>query len=132
MVDLLRYDLLLSSLTRCSLVITDSGGIQEECSLFGVLCNVVRRNTERPECVNEGISRLVEPEDLMTAARLALLDAPRFVRYNAVMGRCVIGDGRAGRRIAIQLASYVDLEKVSGILAPGSDAEEVGADARAK
>jgi len=56
------------------LVITDSGGIQEETTFLGVPCLTVRPNTERPITVTEGTNRLVanKREDLVAAARASL------------------------------------------------------------
>jgi UDP-N-acetylglucosamine 2-epimerase (non-hydrolysing) len=46
-------------LSRASLVLTDSGGIQEETTALGVPCLTLRENTERPVTVSEGTNRLV-------------------------------------------------------------------------
>lgn len=54
-------------LARCSFVMTDSGGIQEEASHLGKPLLVLRRETERQELVEQGSARLVEPESLMGA-----------------------------------------------------------------
>ena len=45
-----------------AVVITDSGGIQEETTVLGVPCLTVRPNTERPITITHGTNRLVEPE----------------------------------------------------------------------
>jgi len=49
---------------QSKLVITDSGGIQEETTYLGIPCLTVRQNTERPITVTEGTNRLAEPEEL--------------------------------------------------------------------
>jgi len=43
------------------LIVTDSGGIQEEASIFEIPCLTVRPNTERPETIEAGVNRLIEP-----------------------------------------------------------------------
>jgi UDP-N-acetylglucosamine 2-epimerase (non-hydrolysing) len=52
---------------NCALVMTDSGGIQEETTILGVPCLTLRENTERPVTITEGTNRLVhiETEDIL-------------------------------------------------------------------
>ena len=54
------------------LIITDSGGIQEETTWLGISCLTVRPNTERPITINEGTNRLVTPDSLLAEIDLAL------------------------------------------------------------
>ena len=86
-------------LARAALVITDSGGIQEEAPYLGVPVVVARENTERPEAVRWGATRLVAARhaDVIEAAQ-ALLAAPRphAAAFNA---DAPFGDGLAGARI---------------------------------
>jgi len=49
------------------MVITDSGGIQEETTYLGIPCVTVRENTERPITITHGTNRLLEPQDLIAA-----------------------------------------------------------------
>lgn len=58
-------------LSRACLVLTDSGGIQEETTALGVPCITIRENTERPITVTEGTNQLVgqDPERILEAAR---------------------------------------------------------------
>ena len=77
-------------------VITDSGGIQEETTVLGVPCLTVRTTTERPVTITEGTNRLVPPGD-----RRALLEAlAEAVATPAVARRPQLWDGHAGERIA--------------------------------
>lgn len=86
----------LSLEARASLVITDSGGVQEETSYLGVPCLTVRQNTERPITVTQGTNRLLDlsKESLTAAAEAALQQGPRKLP-------CPIEgwDGRAAHRI---------------------------------
>ncbi|HEX2645275.1 MAG TPA: UDP-N-acetylglucosamine 2-epimerase (non-hydrolyzing) [Thermoanaerobaculia bacterium] len=100
----LDYRELVRRLERCRLVLTDSGGIQEEAPTFGKPVLVLRETTERPEGVDAGVARLVG------ADRERIFDeAARLLRseedYEA-MARAVnpYGDGRAAERIAAILA----------------------------
>jgi len=79
-----------------ALVLTDSGGIQEETTILGVPCLTLRANTERPATITHGTNRLVKPE---TAA---ILSAYEDIRRNKVRGdrRPDLWDGRAAGRIA--------------------------------
>lgn len=85
------------------LVLTDSGGIQEETTVFGVPCLTMRKNTERPETVEIGTNRLVgvDPDAIVKAVEDALAgsvvgEIPEFWDGHAAK-RCVevfLGSGR--------------------------------------
>ena len=87
-------------MSRSYMVMTDSGGIQEEAPSLGKPVLVLRRETERPEAVKAGTVRLcgVEEEDILRDARELLTDTAAYER----MARAVnpYGDGQACRRIA--------------------------------
>jgi UDP-N-acetylglucosamine 2-epimerase (non-hydrolysing) len=88
---------------RSTLVITDSGGVQEEAPFLGKPVLVMRDTTERPEAVAAGGVQLVgTDEDGIVAAANALLDDRE--RYQR-MSRCLspYGDGQASRRIVADL-----------------------------
>ncbi len=97
LVDPLSYGDLLAVLRRASLVLTDSGGIQEEAPTFEVHTLVLREVTERPEAVEARAATLVgtDPGRIVAEAarRLAGGDGGPPVRNP-------YGDGRAGERIA--------------------------------
>src|SRR5690606_30687001 len=87
---------LLHALRRADLVITDSGGIQEEAPSFGTPVLVLRDVTERPEGVEAGFAQLVGTERgrIVEAAARILAGPTRAETSNPY------GDGRAGERIA--------------------------------
>jgi len=84
------------SLMRGSrLVLTDSGGIQEETTILGVPCLTLRPNTERPITLTHGTNRLVEPAEVLPLARRILAgEVPR------PSDPPPLWDGQAGERIA--------------------------------
>jgi UDP-N-acetylglucosamine 2-epimerase (non-hydrolysing) len=91
---------------KARLILTDSGGIQEEAPAFGVPVLVLRKVTERPEGVAAGTLKLVgtEAEDIVREAQ-RLLDNPSA---HAEMARAVnpFGDGRAAERIVKALQDF--------------------------
>lgn len=79
---------------HAALVITDSGGIQEETSYLGIPCLTVRPNTERPVTLTQGTNRLVESRaDAIVDAAAGALDR------TAEPGRPELWDGRTAGRI---------------------------------
>lgn len=68
----LGYIEFMSLVAAAGLVITDSGGIQEETSYLGIRCLTLRPSTERPVTVDLGTNRLVEPAELGEQARREL------------------------------------------------------------
>ena len=59
------------------LVITDSGGIQEETTYLGIPCLTLRENTERPVTVTHGTNRLCAPGELLARVADVLSDGTR-------------------------------------------------------
>jgi len=72
----LRYLEFLGLMATAALVVTDSGGIQEETTVLGVPCVTVRPNTERPATITHGTNRLFDgdPIGLLDVARTAMLE----------------------------------------------------------
>lgn len=90
---------------RAHLIITDSGGIQEEAPSLGTPVLVTRDTTERPEAVKAGTVELVgtSTEKLVAAVNRLLVDEASYGRMSRAHNP--YGDGQAARRIADALAS---------------------------
>ncbi len=108
LVEPLSYLDLVTGLRHASLILTDSGGIQEEAPTFGAPVLVLREVTERPEGVEAGVARLVgtdeeriveEAHALLTGGGGGAGDGDAGGTFNPY------GDGRAGERIADILIS---------------------------
>jgi UDP-N-acetylglucosamine 2-epimerase (non-hydrolysing) len=95
LLDPLGYLDFLSLVRGATLVVTDSGGIQEETTVLDVPCLTLRPNTERPITITHGTNRLVAPEGLGAAADAAL--AGELARRGEGPP---LWDGHAGERIA--------------------------------
>jgi UDP-N-acetylglucosamine 2-epimerase (non-hydrolysing) len=99
-----RYLQFLWLMDHARLVLTDSGGIQEETAVLGVPCLTVRENTERAVTITSGTNRLVgtRPEAVRRAAAESLAGDPRPLRPIPELW-----DGAAGARIAADLRSWL-------------------------
>jgi UDP-N-acetylglucosamine 2-epimerase (non-hydrolysing) len=97
--DPLGYVEFLSLMTEARIVLTDSGGIQEETTMLGIPCLTLRENTERPVTIEQGTNVLVGtlPERILTAAAKVLQDGLATGRVPELW------DGRAAERIAMIL-----------------------------
>ena len=95
----LDYDRLVTAMKGCTLLLTDSGGLQEEAPALGKPVLVLRRTTERPEAVDAGTARLVgtDPGVILEEASRLLSDPDAY----EAMSRAVnpFGDGKASGRI---------------------------------
>ena len=95
----LEYVQFIAAMQRATLVLSDSGGVQEEAPALGKPVLVLRTETERPEAVAAGVARLVGYDaDRVVAEVQRLLDDPAAY---AAMARGVspYGDGHAAERI---------------------------------
>ena len=96
---------------RSHIVLTDSGGIQEEAPSLGKPVLVMRDTTERPEAVKSGTVRLVGTHtDTIVAAVSELLDDAEVYRSMSIANN-PYGDGQATMRIVEALATFKAAQK---------------------
>jgi UDP-N-acetylglucosamine 2-epimerase (non-hydrolysing) len=102
----LDYAPFIAAMKRAYLILTDSGGVQEEAPALGKPVLVLRDETERPEAVDQGVVKLVGPnyERIVTEAQ-RLLDDPDAYKAMA-RGVSPYGDGKAAERIVQTLREH--------------------------
>lgn len=102
----LGYGELISAMLRCRLILTDSGGIQEEASVLGKPVLVLREKTERPDGVRAGVALLVgtDRERIVDNASRLLSDAAAARSMSGATD--LYGDGHAARRIVDILEGF--------------------------
>jgi UDP-N-acetylglucosamine 2-epimerase (non-hydrolysing) len=102
--DYLRFVWMLD---RCSIVLTDSGGVQEEAPSLGKPVLVMREVTERPEAVEAGVARLVgtDPELIISSVQTLLDDPGEYEKMSRAQNP--YGDGTSAVQIADILESVL-------------------------
>ena len=98
------YPALVALLRRAWLVVTDSGGIQEEAPTFGVPVLVTRNTTERPEGIRAGNARLVGTDAAAIERWIVRLAREPATHRRMAQARNPYGDGHAAQRIAKRLS----------------------------
>jgi len=117
LIDPCGHEELLLRMRDADLVLSDSGGIQEEAPALGVALLILRGKTERPEGIATGNSRLVGTDRGRIVAEVRrLLDNPAAL---AAMSRPALpfGDGRSGPRIASIIMSWLQQRSLTRQLA---------------
>lgn len=110
LIDPVDYRRMVALMKRAHLILTDSGGIQEEAPALGKPVLVMRSVTERPEAIETGVASLVGTDpDLIVRETARLLDEPD---HYASRARAVFpyGDGRAAERIARACYEHMGLQ----------------------
>jgi UDP-N-acetylglucosamine 2-epimerase len=94
-------------MSRAHLIISDSGGIQEEAPALDKPLLVTRRVTERPEAIDSGCSRLVgiDQENIFNAAHELLTDEDKYRAMSLAPNP--FGDGRASERIVTSMKNWL-------------------------
>jgi UDP-N-acetylglucosamine 2-epimerase (non-hydrolysing) len=107
LIDPLDYPAFVDLMRRAYLIVTDSGGIQEEAPSLGKPVLVMRDCTERPEAVAAGTVKLVgaDPGRIVAEATRLLEDGAEYARMARIHNP--YGDGRASQRIVETIASFL-------------------------
>ena len=105
----LPYLSFVALMERCTLILTDSGGIQEEAPSLDKPVLVLRDSTERPEGIDAGAARLTGTgtEEIVRATTLLLEDAELYGRMSGAANP--YGDGKASQRILAALRARLGL-----------------------
>jgi len=103
----LDYAELVGAIARSHLLLTDSGGLQEEAPSLGKPVLVLRETTERPEAVTAGTAKLVgtNPTQIVNAAKELLSDSTAYEKMATAINP--FGDGRAAERILQIVENYL-------------------------
>jgi len=106
-IEPLAYPEFVAVMKRAYLILSDSGGVQEEAPSFGVPVLVLRDETERKEAIKSGVAKLVgaRKEHILREARLLLDNSRAYGRMSRPANP--FGDGRAALRIADQMAQFL-------------------------
>lgn len=102
-VDPLDYIDFLKLLKNSRLVVTDSGGIQEEASILEIPCLTVRPNTERPETIDAGVNELITPSQV--GLHMSEIYNDREARNRMKGASDLYGDGEASSKIVDIISS---------------------------
>jgi UDP-N-acetylglucosamine 2-epimerase len=107
LIEPLDYVTFIGYLARADLVLTDSGGVQEEAPALGKPVLVLRAMTERPDGIAAGAARLVgaDPAAILAATTELLTDPVAYARM--AQARLLYGDGQASRRIIERCAAFL-------------------------
>jgi UDP-N-acetylglucosamine 2-epimerase (non-hydrolysing) len=103
----LSYFPFVSLLRRATLVLTDSGGVQEEAPTFGKPVLVMREETDRPESVAAGTAQLVGSDRAKIVDGVTRLLADRRLYARMARAHNPYGDGRAAQRIVDHCRAFV-------------------------
>lgn len=105
----LPYDEFIHLMKQADLIITDSGGVQEEAPALGLPALLIRNTTERPEAIEAGAVKMIGPDpDTIISEATELLDNPEA---HAAMRNAVnpYGDGHAAERTVEAIRALLNL-----------------------
>jgi UDP-N-acetylglucosamine 2-epimerase (non-hydrolysing) len=103
----LDYDRLVAAMRGCTLLLTDSGGLQEEAPALGKPVLVLRRTTERPEAVDAGTARLIGTDTQTILAEAANLLEHEGAYEAMARAHNPFGDGYASERILAAVRRFL-------------------------
>ena len=105
----LNYFDLIGTLKGCYMLLTDSGGLQEEAPAFGKPVLVLRNNTERPEAINSGTAKIIgtNPLNILKETSNLLVNQKEYQNMSNAINP--FGDGRSSFRILNICKEYLNL-----------------------
>lgn len=106
------YGPFVTAMKSAYLILTDSGGVQEEAPALGKPVLVLRRDTERPEAVTEGVVRLIGTETVDIIREASQLLSDRAAYDKMAIGASPYGDGKASQRIVEIVRNYFNNKPV--------------------
>jgi UDP-N-acetylglucosamine 2-epimerase len=111
----MAYTELIRVMASATLILTDSGGIQEEAPTLKKPVLIMRDHTERPEILESGFGRLVgtDTEKIVSTVERILLDDKLYESMRG--GKNPFGDGLAAKRIVNVISKYFNPEAVEDI-----------------
>ncbi len=117
LLDPMEYPEFVHLLAKAWLIVSDSGGVQEEAPTLGKPLLVLRENTERPEAIEAGVARLVggNPEDLARMLAEIGPDHPWIAAVRQVENP--FGQGDAGQKIVDAIERFFEREAPAESLA---------------
>ena len=103
----LDYQQLVGAISRCYLLLTDSGGLQEEAPSLGKPVLVLRETTERPEAVTAGTAKLIgtNSHNILHSVTALLKDEDAYQQMATAINP--FGDGKASERIVTIIRDYL-------------------------
>jgi UDP-N-acetylglucosamine 2-epimerase (non-hydrolysing) len=99
LVEPLAYGDFVAAMKAATLILTDSGGVQEEAPALGKPVLVMREETERPEAVEAGVARLVGTDRVRIVTEVGRLLCDEGMYRAMARGVSPYGDGKAANRI---------------------------------
>ena len=107
----LDYDRLVAAMRGATLLLTDSGGLQEEAPALGKPVLVLRRTTERPEAVDAGTAKLIGTDSADIVRETALLLESSAAYEAMARAHNPFGDGQASARILESCRSFLNARR---------------------
>jgi UDP-N-acetylglucosamine 2-epimerase (non-hydrolysing) len=107
LVEPLDYEQLVGAMQRCYLIMSDSGGLQEEAPSLGKPVLVLRSTTERPEAIAAGTSKLVGTASVEIVAAATILLGDRHAYEQMANVANPFGDGKSSQRILEIVHSFL-------------------------
>ncbi len=112
LLDPVSYVSMVQLLSKASLLITDSGGLQEESSFMGLPTIVLRLTTERQEAIDEGLALLVTPDEKAIVTTVSQVLDDTSVRQKLAKRSMVFGDGKASEVILVEIKAFINKHNI--------------------